>query len=148
MLIASLCAGYILYKPKLINADKPFIELAGSVGKAVGNAKDAQNRITPVPSGTPVSNLTPTPTPTPTPWVKPTPVPDNKVTIRVEDMSIYVNKYRCIDFDDVQKQLSNGVKDDTKVTLIDDYAELKTFRSVVKLLKQLGITDYSTSRVD
>lgn len=150
VMIVVLCAGYILYKPKLINADKPFIELAGSVGTAVGNAKDAVNRLTPVPTKEP--NLTPAPTPVPKPATPtpptPTPVPDNKVTIRVEDTSIYVNKLLCSDIDDLNRRLGSLVKDDSVVTLVDDYAELKTYRGVLMLLKQLGIDDYTVTRID
>lgn len=150
VLVIAVCAGYILYKPKLINAPKPFIELSGTVGTAVGNAKYAKDRPTPTPIGTnPIAPTpTPVPTPKPTPTAKPTPVPDNRLTIRVEDTSIYINRVQCADSDDFSRRLSNALKDDSIITLIDDYAELKTFRSVMKTLKQLGVSDYTKSRVD
>lgn len=150
VLAAALFAGYIFYKPKLINAPKPFIELSGTVGTAVGNAQYVKDHPSPTPAGN--DSLTPTPTPVPTlnptPTITPTPVPDNKVTIRVEDTSIYIDKVLCTDVDDAGRRLKNRLTDASVITLVDDYAELKTYRSVMKLLKSLGISNYSKSRID
>lgn len=150
VLVTALCAGYIIYTPKLINAPLPFIELAGTVGTAVGNAKYVSEHPSPTPTGNNPLRPTPTPVPTPrlTPTPVPTPVPDNKLTIRVEDTYIYINKILCTDTGDFSRRFNNMLKDDSTITLIDDYAELKTFRGVIKVFKQLGVTDYAVDRVD
>ena len=49
--------------PKLINADKPFINLSGSIGESIGNANEAYEKavLTPAPDDT-VPTITPAPT--------------------------------------------------------------------------------------
>lgn len=149
MLVVLVCGGYILYKPKLINADRPFIDLAGTVGKSIGDAQKAYSvdTATPTLAPNPTDAAKPTPVPTMEPIkpVLPTPIPENQVVISIADKDIKVNNSVCVSLAD---RLSWMVKDDTQVVLVDDYAELKTYRNALRILKELGITDYVTERID
>lgn len=51
--VSILLCGYIFKRPELINADKPFIELSGSIGESIGNAQKAYAEAYPDPSEKP-----------------------------------------------------------------------------------------------
>ena len=138
LLIVFTCAGYIFYVPKLINADKPFIDLSGSVGDAIGNAESVSV------SGNRDSDKVPKPTAA----VTPTPIPrdrtDSKesVTIRVSDMTITVNGIRVDSFEDFAVRITGQAFAGKSFELIDDYAELKTFRKAIRILDEYDRSYY------
>ena len=76
--------------PSLINADKPFIDLSGSIGDSIGNANTAyeKGQVTPIPTDTP--GITPEPTPEITPTDIPVIGPEDKefeIIVGAEDYS-------------------------------------------------------------
>ena len=131
--------------PNLINADKPFIDLAGSVGESIGNANAAYEKATTV-------------TPFPEPDVTVTPMPSNAlseienklekaekidIVIGAEYLSgpgesILVNGIDIDDVDNFEKLLKSPVFEGKVIILLDNYAETKTYREVKRILKESG----------
>lgn len=130
--------------PKLINADKPFIELSDSVGLSVSNAESAYN----------VTN--PTPMPTEAPAATPVPVApqklvevyvgnderDDAVKLRYGDynheqnfdMSLRQQEQSLVS---LRKQLEIAVKDGRRIRLIDNYAEKNAFINIMYLCMEI-----------
>ena len=135
--------------PNLINADKPFIDLSGSIGESIGNANKAYEKavLTPAPDDDPVPTVTPIPDD-----ITDITDPDNqelKIVIGDEDYSgsgeaVYINGERLNVNDSFTIQ---GDMDELKVILIDNYAESGTLGRLKKALEDSGI-DYSISYVD
>lgn len=142
ILVMLTCAGYIFYTPKLINADDPFIDLSGSVGTAIGNAESA------VEAGVHNDEQVARPTETPP---QPTPVPyhreDSKesVTVRISDNVITINGIKAMDFDDFTLRITGAAFAGKQIELIDDYAELKTFRRAVRILGEYELPYFVTA---
>lgn len=138
-LLLILCAGYVFYKPKLINAKLPFIDLAGSIGKAIGDAEKAgiagENIDKPEPTATPTPKLTPTPLPT----VVPADPYKDKVEIRVLDTIVKING-NIIAAERLENEISALAHDNRAVELVDEYAELKTYRRILKLLRSNAVS--------
>ena len=169
-----LLAGYIFYKPVLKNADKPFIELSGSVGTAIGNAQGAYYAAnvtekpaptgTEMPSSTPKPSITAKPTTTPTPLPSsgpdtpapsntpvptvvptlsptPTPIVPTEARIIVADEQVSSNGLFDGNVEDFKTefQKEHGVFKGLKIILIDDYAEAKSFRRMIRLIKESGV---------
>lgn len=132
VLTVFICCGYIFYVPKLINADKPFIDLTGSVGEAIGSAESA------VMSGNRDSDDVNKPTAA----VTPTPIPrqhdENKeyITVRVSDDVITVNGIRVENFEEFKSRITGKAFDGKNFEVIDDYAELKAFRKALRILDE------------
>ena len=113
---AFLMSGYLFYTPELKNADKPFIDLTGSVGQSLGNAKEAYAVSTP---GTPASAGT---------------------EVIVAGESITVGNYFYQTTESFERAVNNGKFKGEKIRLIDDYAEVKTFKKTLKILKKAGLS--------
>lgn len=132
VLTVFICCGYIFYVPKLINADKPFIDLSGSLGDAIGSAESA------VMSG----NRDTDDVNRPTAAVTPTPIPRQHdenaeyITIRVSDDIITVNGIRVENFEEFRSRITGKAFADKSFEIIDDYAELKTFRKALRILDE------------
>ena len=125
--------GYAFYKPKLINANKPFIELSGSIGTSIGNAKDAYEYEHPK-----VEPAKPTPTP-----VKPTPTPvkpevRTQADIVVSGESVSLDGRACKNVEDFETMIRGKEYDSLSFVLIDDYAEATTYRAVKRVLEDVG----------
>ena len=113
---ALLMSGYLFYTPELKNADKPFIDLTGSVGQSLGNAKEAyavSDPSTTVSAGTEVI---------------------------VAGQSITVGKFYYETTESFERAVNNGKFKGQKIRLIDDYAEVKTFKKTIKILKKAGLS--------
>lgn len=113
--------GDIGYKPKLINAEKPFIELSGSVGNSIGNAQNAYALANPAP-------VAPT-TPSVTNY-------DYRINIRMEEITLNGEPYSL---NDLESDIKNGKFRGKTILLYDDYAETITFKSILSVLKSNNI---------
>ena len=125
-----LLTGYAFYKPELINANKPFIELSGSIGTSIGNAEKAYDYEHP--------KVEPAPTP-----VKPTPTPvkpevKTQVEIIVSGEAIAVDNRKVNSIDEFESVIRSKDFDELSFILVDDYAEAKTYKTVVKVLDDAG----------
>ncbi len=128
--------GYIFYKPVLKNADKPFIELSGSVGEAIGNAKSAYDVEHPSISETqPIIPKT-----TEVPEKKEKKVHSNSIEIIVTDEKISINENSYDTYYDYKKIFKSETFNNKTIYLIDDYAEAKTFLKLLKLFEQSGLS--------
>lgn len=121
-----LLTGYAFYKPKLINAKKPFIELSGSIGTSIGNAEKAYDYEHPK-----VEPAKPTPTPV-KPEVK------TQVEIIVSGEAIAVDNRKVNSIDEFESVIRSKDFDELSFILVDDYAEAKTYKTVVKVLDDAG----------
>lgn len=125
--------GYVFYEPKLINANKPFIELSGSIGTSIGNAKNAYEYEHPK-----VEPAKSTPTP-----VKPTPTPvkhevKTQAAIMVSGEIISLDGKECKNVEDFETMIRSKEYDSLSFVLIDDYAEATTYRAVKRVLEDVG----------
>ena len=163
-----ILSGYTFLEkvPDLVNVSGPFIDLSGSVGNSIGNAKDAYEAelAGPEPTTAPTPVPTVEPTPTPTQGVQPTPIavvtPASRIEIWVGDdtvanpaadrgeiISIHNRGSFGVDMDartfekleDALKYLTD-MKMDKAVVLVDNYAETNTFKAVKKALADRNIT--------
>lgn len=143
--------------PKLINADKPFINLSGSIGESIGNANEAYEKtvLTPVPDDT-VPTITPAPTDIPE-------IQDpesNEIMIIVGDEdfaglgeAVYLNgagieplKISADSLDTLKDTLQNKGSEGYKIILVDNYAETKVYRVLKNMLEDFGI-NYETESI-
>lgn len=134
--------------PELINADKPFIDLSGSIGEAIGNANKAYGEEHPT--------LIPTATPEPTPEITPEPTPtpvdihtiaEDEIKIVIGDEiysgsgeTVFVNDNKLHTLTDLKTTLSSMEYEGKKIILIDLYAESVTFRVVKSVLDEMGLS--------
>ena len=143
--------------PKLINADKPFINLSGSIGESIGNANEAYEKavLTPVPDDT-VPTITPAPTDIPE-------IQDpesNEIMIIVGDEdfaglgeAVYIKgagikplKISADSLDTLKDTLQNKGSEGYKIILVDNYAETKVYRALKNMLEDFGI-NYETESI-
>lgn len=165
-----ILSGYTFFEkvPDLVNVSGPFIDLSGSVGNSIGNAREAYDTedvsISPTaePTQEPASDITPTPVITPDPGNLPTPVitPAARIEITVGDdivanptidraeiVSIHNRGSFGVDieartFESLEETLKylKKMNMDKPVVLIDNYAETNTFKAVRNALNERGIT--------
>jgi hypothetical protein len=143
--------------PKLINADKPFINLSGSIGESIGNANEAYEKavLTPAPDDT-VPTITPAPTDIPE-------IQDpegNEIMIIVGDEdfaglgeAVYIKgagieplKISADSLDTLKDTLQNKRSEGYKIILVDNYAETKVYRALKNMLEDFGI-NYETESI-
>lgn len=143
--------------PKLINADKPFINLSGSIGESIGNANEAYEKavLTPTPDDT-VPTITPAPTDIPE-------IQDpegNEIMIIVGDEdfaglgeAVYIKgagieplKISADSLDTLKDTLQNKGSEGYKIILVDNYAETKVYRALKNMLEDFGI-NYETESI-
>ena len=143
--------------PKLINADKPFINLSGSIGDSIGNANEAYEKavLTPAPDDT-VPTITPAPTDIPE-------IQDpegNEIMIIVGDEdfaglgeAVYIKgagieplKISADSLDTLKDTLQNKGSEGYKIILVDNYAETKVYRALKNMLEDFGI-NYETESI-
>lgn len=148
MLCLFSLALYPWEKVDLINADKPFVDLSGSIGESIGNATKAYEKAHPT--------LIPTTTPEPTPEITPEPTPtpidihtfeedEIKIIIGDEDFSgsgenVFVNNNKLRTNADLKTTLSSMEYEGKKIIIIDLYAESITFRGVKSVLEEMGLS--------
>ena len=147
MLKFLLLTGYGFWEkiPNLINANKPFIDLAGSVGESIGNANAAYEKATTI-------------TQSPDPEVTVTPMPSNslseienrlekaeeiRIVIGAEYLSgpgesILVNENDIGDVANFGTLFRSSVFEGKTIILFDNYAETKTYREVKRILSESG----------
>ena len=135
--------GGIFYTPELENADKPFIELSGAVGTAIGNAKDAFSDEH-IQSDDPQEDEEETSAST---TVKQEQIPDTKVEIFVTDEEIKIGMKRVADFSEFEMLIRGENYDGREFEIVDDFGEYKTIKRIDKLLEKLGKT-YSIRQVE
>lgn len=126
-------AGYIAYKPVLKNADKPFIDLSGTVGDAMGNSQKAYVKLNPSSTPKPTQVIKPTSTP------RPTVTPATRVEIKVFGEMITDGKVYYDDAAGFVTAFESGVYKGKSVVLIDDYADSKTYKRLLKLFRENGV---------
>lgn len=140
--------------PKLINADKPFINLSGSIGESIGNANEAYEKavLTPVPD-----DMVPTITPAPTDIPEIQDPESNEIMIIVGDEdfaglgeAVYIKgagieplKISADSLDTLKDTLQNKGSEGYKIILVDNYAETKVYRALKNMLEDFGI-NYET----
>lgn len=143
--------------PKLINADKPFINLSGSIGESIGNANEAYEKAV----LTPVSDDTvPTITPAPTDIPEIQDPESNEIMIIVGDEdfaglgeAVYIKgagieplKISADSLDTLKDTLQNKGSEGYKIILVDNYAETKVYRALKNMLEDFGI-NYETESI-
>ena len=135
--------GGIFYTPELENADKPFIELSGAVGTAIGNAEDAyaDEHIQP---NAPQEGEEETPAST---AQKQGQTADTKIEITVTDEQIRIGMKRVADFSEFETLIRGENYDGREFEIVDDFGEYKTIKKIDRLLNKLGKT-YSIRRVE
>ena len=137
--------------PSLINADKPFIDLSGSIKDSIGNATTAYEKaaVTPVPTDIP--GITPEPTPEITPTDIPVIGPEDKeleIIVGDEDYSgdggsivimgtggAEMKAYSIASF---ETMINGEAFIGKSFVLVDNYAENQTFRYVLSILDESG----------
>jgi hypothetical protein len=143
--------------PKLINADKPFINLSGSIGESIGNANEAYEKavLTPVPD-----DMVPTITPAPTDIPEIQDPESNEIMIIVGDEdfaglgeAVYIKgagieplKISADSLDTLKDTLQNKGSEGYKIILVDNYAETKVYRALKNMLEDFGI-NYETESI-
>ncbi len=135
MLSSLVLTGYIFRKPVLKNAEKPFIELSGSVGNAIGNAKNAYAAEHPAAATEQEAPEPETEEPT-TASVQ----ADADIEIVVYDEVIMTEGVTYSDIESFQEAFNHGMFEEKNIVLIDDYAEARTFKRLIKLFKEAGIS--------
>ena len=152
VLMFLLFAAYLPWNmPSLINADKPFIDLSGSIGDSIGNANTAYEKglVTPVPTDTP--GITPEPTPEITPTDIPVIGPEDKefeIIVGAEDYSgdgesivimgaggAEMKAYSITSF---ETMINGEAFSGKSFVLVDNYAENQTYRDVMSILDGSG----------
>lgn len=117
-----LLTGFSFYKPVLINASEPFIDLSGSVGTSIGNAKEAfqlENQ-----SGTSK------------PGNKPSGEEKTQIEIIVCDETFLVDGVECPYFSRVNEYICRKENENCKFVLVDDYAEAEAYKKVLRSLRE------------
>ena len=135
--------GGIFYIPELKNADKPFIELSGSIGTAIGNANDAYAEEHTQPEA-PQEDEDETPDSTEPQQEEQL---DNKVEITVTGEEIKIGMEPVDDFSEFETVIRGEVFDGKEIEIVDDFGEFKTTRRIIKLFDKLGKT-YSIRQVE
>ena len=136
--------GGIFYTPELENADKPFIELSGAVGTAIGNAKDAFSDEHIQPDDPQEDEKEET---SASIIQKQEQIPDTKVEIFVTDEEIKIGMKRVADFSEFEMLIRGENYDGREFEIVDDFGEYKTVKRIDKLLEKLGKT-YSIRQVE
>lgn len=143
--------------PKLINADKPFINLSGSIGESIGNANEAYEKavLTPTPDDT-VPTITPAPTDIPE--IQDPEGNDIMIIVGDEDFAglgeaVYIKgagieplKISADSLDTLKDTLQNKGSEGYKIILVDNYAETKVYRALKNMLEDFGI-NYETESI-
>ena len=115
-----LLAGFSFYKPVLINASEPFIDLSGSVGTSIGNAKEAfqlENQSGTSESGNSGEEKT-------------------QIEIIVCDETFLVDGVECPYFSRVNEYICREENKNCKFILVDDYAEAEAYKKVLRSLRE------------
>ena len=137
--------------PKLINADKPFIDLSGSIGESIGSANEAYEKavLTPAPDDT-VPTITPAPTDIPE--IQDPEGDEIMIIVGDEDFAgsgeiVYIKgagmetlKFSADSLDILKDTLQNKGSEGYKIILVDNYAETKAYRVLKKMLEDYGIS--------
>ena len=138
--------------PHLINADKPFIDLSGSIGESIGNAAAAYEKaiLTPAPTSQPEITVTPEPTDIPDISLS----GDSVVKIVIGENTaygsgeiIFIGDMRVSSPDEMLRIISGEEFEEKSFILVDNYAETVIYREVKKALEDSGI-DFSSERVE
>ena len=129
--------------PNLINADKPFIDLSGSVGDSIGSANSAYEKakLTPIPTEAPEPSIAPEPTQIP----DETPPKKEEVRIVIGDPvlsgsgeKITVNDQVVENTDKLYTILTDPGLDGKTFILVDYYAETAAFKAAEECVKKSG----------
>ena len=131
--------------PNLINADKPFIDLSGSIGESIGNAQTAYEKavLTPAPTGEP--ELTPGPEPTDIPGLDDPEADELRIVIGDVELSgpgesITIEGVKVKGPEELKNLIMSGDYAGKSYILIDYYAESSTYRYIKGFLDESGIT--------
>ncbi|MGN0423690.1 MAG: hypothetical protein ACI4FY_00090 [Acetatifactor sp.] len=124
-----LLTGFSFYKPVLINASEPFIDLSGSVGTSIGNAKEAFQ----------LENQSGTSKPGDSEEDKPS-IPSKEEKTQIEivvcDETFLVDGVECPYFSSVNEYICRKENENCKFVLVDDYAEAETYKKVLRSLRE------------
>lgn len=121
VLFVFVLLGDVIYSPKLINADKPFIDLSGSVGTSVGNAQTAFA----------IANPTPT---ADTPDIE----SNYDYTIRISGEAVYLNS-SLYSLSALNDDITGGKFRGKDILLLDDFAEVNTYKEILSALSNNNI---------
>ena len=140
--------------PSLINADKPFVDLSGSIGESVGNANAAYRKATELNSPTDVPGITVTPVPTESPTdivVRPDET-EIRIVIGSENMAgsgelILINNVDVGGEENLEKLVNGEEYAGKTFVLVDNYAETKTYRAARSVIMDSG-RDFREEQTD
>ena len=130
------------YEPILINIPEgSFIDLTGGIDSSLKTADSIYKR------------NHPTPTPRPTQVQNPVPV-DQKteekvetvVVVSVSDKIVKIGDMECQSVDELGEMIQEEQYDNKSFLLVDDFAEYKTYKQVLQILKDAG-KDFQTEEV-
>ena len=141
VMVLFLTAFWSWNMPKLINADRPFIDLSGSIGESIGNANEAYEKsvLTPAPTDAPLPTTTPVPTDIPD--ITDPDTPEVRIVVGSNDYSgsgetVYVDG---VEINSPDMLLSKSASGEVEVILTDDYAEAGTMAKIKGVLEEYGI---------
>ena len=143
VIIMLALTGGIFYTPELKNADKPFIELSGSIGTAIGNANDAYADEHKQPDP-PQEDGEETPSSTEPQKEEQS---DSKIEIVVTGEEIKIGMKSVDDFSEFDTVIRGEAFDGKEFEIVDDFGEFKTTRRIIKLFDKLG-KNYSIRQVE
>ena len=138
-----LTAFWSFNMPKLINADKPFIDLSGSVGESIGNASAAYEKAQPTIA--PDEDLLPTVTPEPTDIPGIDEITSVEVVIKVGDERLSGSGEKIsIDGNIVESVealislISGKDYEGNTFVLLDYFAETECYSAVIRAFEESG----------
>jgi hypothetical protein len=154
LVVTILATGYAPWErvPNLINANKPFVDLSGSIGESIGNANKAYEKamLTPAPDDTMIPTVTPIPTDIPD--IQDPEAGEIMIIVGDEDYAgsgevVYIKnfgmdplKFSSDSFETLKETLQNKGSEGYNIILVDNYAETKVYRILKNMLEDAGIS--------
>ena len=73
-----------------------------------------------------------------TPTSTPMPVDDSRIRVIVNDETVGFGDFVGLSFDDFKEKFESGALDSKEIILVDNYAEARTFKKIIKLFERAG----------
>ena len=132
--------GFV-YEPVLINSEKSFIDLTGGIDTSLKTADSVYKRNHPTPAPRPAAEQKTAQTPQKTEEKV-----ETVVVVSVSDMIVKIGDVECQSIDEFGEKIQEEQYAQKSFLLIDDFAEYRTYKQVIQLLKDAG-KDFQTEEV-
>ena len=130
------------YEPILINIPEgSFIDLTGGIDSSLKTADSIYKRNHPTPTPRPAQVQNPTAA-AQTPEEK----VETVVVVSVSDKIVKIGDMECQSVDELGEMIQEEQYDNKSFLLVDDFAEYKTYKQVLQILKDAG-KDFQTEDV-